>query len=285
MPTSHRGPSSATSLRTWILGRELRRIMTDAGHTNNDLARHLGWHPATLSRYVNGQRHIPPADLVHLLIACGHTHRTDRDQLLALAADHHTPRHWHDHHDTGLYANTLTDLEHDSTAITYYTPTSLPDIVHTPDYHHALLTASPLVPADTIPAHLATHHARRRLLTRTTPPAITVILSNLALFTAANREKVFPDQLHHLHTLASAPTISIRVLDLPALASPHLTTPFQLLTTTSRAKVLHLPTHTANLYTEEPHTVRIYESLLTDLARQSRPLGALADYRTQRIPA
>ncbi|WP_285470167.1 helix-turn-helix domain-containing protein [Actinokineospora globicatena] len=259
--------------------------MTDAGHTNNDLARLLGWHPATLSRYVNGQRHIPPADLVHLLIACRHTHRTDRDQLLALAADHHTPHHWHDHHDTGLYAHTLTDLEHDSTAITYYTPTSLPDILHTPDYYHALLTASPLVPADTIPTRLAAHRARCQLLTRKTPPAVTVILSNLALFTAANRDKTFPDQLQHLYTLASAPTISIRVLNLPALASPHLITPFGLLHTTSRAEVVHLPTHTANLYTEDPHTIRTYETLLTDLAAETRPLGTLTDHRPQRIPA
>ncbi|GLW90291.1 helix-turn-helix domain-containing protein [Actinokineospora globicatena] len=285
MPTNHRGSRPATSLRTWILGREIRRIMTDAGHTNNHLASLLGWLPSTLSRYVNGQRHIPPADLVHLLIACGHTDRSDRDQLLALAADHQTPRHWHDHRAIGLYANTLTDLEHDSTAITYYSPMSLPDIVHTPDYYRALLAASPLVSADTIPARIATHRARRQLFVRKTPPALTVILSNLAFFTAANREKVFHDQLQHLYTLASSPSISIRVLNLPTLASPHLTTPFQLLHTTSRRAVLHLPTHTANLYTEDPHTIRTYETLLTDLAHQSRPIGTLTDHRPQRIPA
>ncbi|GAA2999587.1 helix-turn-helix domain-containing protein [Actinokineospora diospyrosa] len=271
MTTHHRSP--ATTLRTWILGRELRHLMTNAGHTNNTLARHLGWLPSTLSRYLNGQRHIPPADLVHLLIACGHTNRSDRDQLLALAADHHTPHHWHDHHDTGLYANTLYDLEHDCSAITHYSPMALPDILHTPEHHRALLATTPLVPADTIPARLATHRARAAILTGAAPPTVTVILTDLALHTTPQ------DQLRHLHTLATHPNITIHVLPHPHLAAPHLAAPFQLLHTTSRRTVLHLPLHNSHLYTEQPHTIRAYETLLAHLHPHTHPF----DHHTLRV--
>ncbi|WP_121391438.1 Scr1 family TA system antitoxin-like transcriptional regulator [Actinokineospora cianjurensis] len=216
--------------------------MQAANHTNTTLAATLGWDRSKLSRLTGGQRRVPLPDLVHLLVTCGHTSKADRDQLLALATHHRVPHHWQNHLNTDLYATTQTDLEHDSIAITYYAPTALPDILHTPEHHHAHLTASPLVPTQTI-------------LTRPNPPKITIILGTPALHALAAN----PDRLRHLAATGRRPHISLR------LTTDLSTGPFTLLHTHVCGKVLHLPLHTSSLYTEHPATLRAYDAITTHL--------------------
>ncbi|WP_026421083.1 Scr1 family TA system antitoxin-like transcriptional regulator [Actinokineospora inagensis] len=263
---AHNKPGPAKTLRSWIVGQEIRHIMNAAQLTHRALAKALDWDGSKLSRLINGQRRVSAADLTHLLIACNHTNRLDRDRLLALAANDRAPQFWHDDDNTDLFTTTIADLEHDSTAITYYAPTTLPDILHTPEYHHHFLTTSPLIPAHTVQARTTIYESRRALLTRYNPPTFTFVIGHPA--TCGTPKHLVNDQISYLRALSKKSHITIHALTHQRILALYATSPFQLLDTACRGKIVHIPLHTSSLYLEQPHIIATYQSLITHYLTQ-----------------
>ncbi|WP_424187612.1 Scr1 family TA system antitoxin-like transcriptional regulator [Actinokineospora sp. G85] len=188
------GHPMTVSLATWLLGRELTRQRNHAGLSTRDAALRLGVSSATLNRSENGLR--PFSD--HEVGAALATYTADSDarrratRLLLRQAHDPAGAWWMAAHEDVVHM-----LETASTAITEFSPTTVPPSARTTTYATALGAAT--TPAS---PRLDGHPSPLRL----------IILDATALRRPVGGHHAMATQLRHLALVATSVGASVRVI-------------------------------------------------------------------------
>jgi transcriptional regulator with XRE-family HTH domain len=195
--------------------RELRR-----SQTQREVATALDWSASKLLRIENATIGISTTDLRALL---GYYQVSDPetvDELVALSRGSKRPAasEFSDVFDPemGVYAR----YEASASRIRQFQASLIPGLAQTEEYARAVITsyADPGTPADTIERQVAARMARQRILDRSRPPAVHVIIDESALL----RHVVFDDvrlmrrQVAHLLELDQSGRATVQVLPLDA---------------------------------------------------------------------
>ena len=273
-------PDHEPTIRSRELGEGLRRAMKYAGLNGQQAAHQLGLSPSWVSRLLSGQRNASAVQVSALLAVCRVTGE-ERDRLLALCDDQHTPG-WFQQHGSRLPQQLVTYIDHENKAVSIsdFQPTLVPGLLQTGDYARALLKEAGRVPADEIDDRVAARLARQSLFSRDRPPRFEFYLHEFVLRLPIGGAAVMSDQLHHLLRMAVRPYLTLRVV--PASLGAHAATAgsFILMEFADFKPVAYLDSETSSVFLELPVEIDAYRSILGALAetalgeRESRELIA-----------
>ncbi|XVS62093.1 helix-turn-helix domain-containing protein [Actinosynnema sp. CA-299493] len=243
--------SRNTTARSRELGEELRRIRHRARKSASDTADALGWSLGKLSKLETGSRGTSPWEIAVLTGRLG-ADKPARDRILTIATELDTGSFLRHH---GTAPDTLTALRQNEQAaltITTYHPLTIPDLVQTGDYTHALTGDRVLVQDRAI---------RQEILHSTTRPDTVLYIHEAAVQSLVGDRVVMRDQLRHLTSMYAPTGISVRLIPMIAPFHPALACPATLLTFTPPTRPLaYIETDTTTVFHDDPTIVAHYET-------------------------
>jgi transcriptional regulator with XRE-family HTH domain len=249
-------------LRSRELGEGLRRAMQQARLTGKQAAHQLGWSPSWVSRLLSGKRNASQLHVAAILALCRVT-GPERDRLLALCQDQHTPG-WLQQHGSRLpkQLRTLIDHEDKAVAISAFESTLVPGLLQTGDYVRVVIQDSRTVPADEIEDRVVARLARQSLFSRNYPARFTFYLHEFVLRLPIGGPAVMSDQVHHLLRMSVRPYLTLRVV--PAALGGHaaIAGSFQLMEFAEFKPVAYLDSQTSCLFLERPEEIAAYQYIL-----------------------
>jgi transcriptional regulator with XRE-family HTH domain len=192
------------------LGAELRDARRRARSTVEQVAKALGYHHSTISRWERGESMPSEADTASVLVVLGVTGE-ERDQLVELAR-HDDLSDWVAP-GIGKQLAALMDGERTARAITEVNPLLIPGLLQTADYCRAIMTGGGS-PQGQIETGLVLRMGRQNVLTRQMPVSYVAIIGELAIRYPACESEIMLEQLHHLLTMAQRSNIDLHVLPL-----------------------------------------------------------------------
>ncbi len=139
-----------STVRSRELVEGLRQAMQRARLNGRQAAHLLGWSPSWVSRLLSGKRNATELHVAAFLAVCRVT-GAERDRLLALCQERHTPG-WLQQHGSRLPQQLVTLIDHEDKAVTIseFQSTLVPGLLQTGDYARAVIQNSRTVPADEI---------------------------------------------------------------------------------------------------------------------------------------
>jgi len=254
------------TMRSRELGEGLRRVMKRANLNGRQAAQQLDWSPSWVSRLLSGKREASELHVAAFLVLCRVT-GPERDRLLALCREQHTPGWWQQYGSRlPQQVVTLIDHEDKAVAISAFESTLVPGLLQTGDYTRALLTEAGRVPVSEIDDRVAARLARQSLFSRDRPARFTFYLHEFVLRLPIGGSAVMFDQLDQLLKMSRRPHLTLRVV--PAALGGHAATagPFQLMEFTDSRPVTYLDSETSCLFLERPEEIAAYQSILGALA-------------------
>jgi transcriptional regulator with XRE-family HTH domain len=253
------------------LGDELRRLReTCTGLKGHELAKKLGWDPSKLSTVEHGKARASEIDLIQYLSMCGKDidfvvdfkRRYERafDEYFVQVSDN---------------LRTLAMAESTATAITSYSPLSLPGLVQTPEYADGIYRMTGQVTEDRIPALVQFRIDRQAILRRHNRPTCLFYVHEHALELRVGSSAIMEDQYARL--LFNTHVIRIVPAEAPLAASGCVLWEYE----KARSVAFH-ETDLANVFVQDPGAiarVRLLLNRLEEIAldeEQSR--SRLAEY-------
>ena len=269
------------TVRSRELGEGLRQAMQRARLNGRQAAHQLGWSPSWVSRLLSGKRNASQLHVAAFLALCRVT-GPERDRLLALCQDQHTPG-WLQQHGSRLPQQVVTLIDHEDKAVVIgeFQSMLVPGLLQTGDYARALLTEAGRVPVSEIDDRVAARLARQSLFSRERPARFTFFIHEFVLRLPIGGPAVMSDQLHHLLRMSVRPYLTLRMV--PAALGGHAGTggSFKLMEFTDFKPVAYLDSETSCLFLERREEIVAYQSILATLAEtalkegESRELIAL----------
>jgi hypothetical protein len=256
----------ASTVKSRTLTAALVRAMRNKGWNATKLGAVMGWSLSKTSRFLSGKRGTNILDVATVLGQLEVT-GTDRDGILALAANMYDPSWWHEHGER-LPARlpVLCEQEEAAAAITAFHPTLVPPLLQTKEYRRALLQAGPAaedVQAD-IDEYILHLQARQGILSGDNPPTLRFFVDSRALTHPGLAPEIVSDQVHHLLRLSVQPHVLIRVLPDGCGPLPGYP-PFELLTFADHKPVVYLELLNTTGFLEHPDTVQAFTRTLAHL--------------------
>ena len=194
------------------LGEGLRQAVYRARFNGKQVAHLLGWSPSWVSRLLSGKRNANALHVSAFLAVCRVT-GVERDRLLALCQDRHTPG-WLQQHGSQLPQQVVTLIDHEDNAstISEFQAMLVPGLLQTGDYARVVIQDSRTVPVEEIEDRVVARLARQSLFSRNDPARFTFYLHEFVLRLPIGGPVVMPDQLHHLLRMSVRPYLTLRVV-------------------------------------------------------------------------
>jgi hypothetical protein len=191
----------------------------------------------------------------------------ERDRLLALCEEQHTPG-WFQQHGSRLPQQLVTYIDHENKAVTIseFQEPGVPGLLQTGDYARALLSRSGNVPADEVDDRVAARLARQSLFSREHPPRFTFYLHEFVLRLPVGGPVVMSDQLHHLLRMSMRPYLTLRVVPAALGAHAGMAGAFIFMEFADFRPVVYLESITSSLFLEKPVEIDAYRLILGALA-------------------
>ncbi|MEU2030489.1 helix-turn-helix domain-containing protein [Nocardia amamiensis] len=247
-------PDEDPALLRRVLGARLRRLREAAGISGEAAGRAIRASHSKISRLESGRVGFRTRDIDDLLTLYG-VHDADvRAEYRQLARRANAVGRWQADADlTSLRLDTYLALEDAATMIRCYAPGLMPDLVRTPSYAHTVFTIAHRQPAADIQRRVELLMRRQRLLTRSDPPKVWLVLEAAALRRQIGGPEVWDAQLDHLAGLAARPNITVQVLP-DHVGGPAISeTPFTLLRfgAPELSDLVHLPHATGTQFLDK----------------------------------
>ncbi|EGX61487.1 DNA-binding protein [Streptomyces zinciresistens K42] len=210
----------APTLLKMLVGVQLAGIREDAGLSQEQAARDVGFSPAKLSRIEAGKGRRPPveADVRALLKRYG-TADYEASVLLQLLKRAGEPGWWQ-RYDKRLmpeWFDRLVGLQEAATAIRTYELQHVPGLLQTEDYTRAVVQRGlPTAPAREVERRVELRMHRRRLLDRAEAPRLWAVVDESVLLRVLGSPAVMHAQLEHLVEMAQTPHVTVQVVPLDA---------------------------------------------------------------------
>jgi len=255
------------TVRSRELGDGLRKVMRQAGLNGQQTAHLLNLSPSWVSRLLSGKRGCTELDVATFLGVC-RVKGPERDRLLALCQEQHTPG-WFQQHGSRLpkQLRTLIDHENRATAISDFEVTGVPGLLQTGEYARAAISCNVNVPPEEVQDWVAARLARHSLFSRDYPASFAFCLHESALRTPVGGPAVMADQLSHLLRMSERRYLTLRVVPTALGAHAAMTGAFRLMEFAEFKPVVYLESETSCVFLERPEEITAYR----------RILGALAD--------
>jgi hypothetical protein len=168
------------SVRSRVLGTELRRRREQAGLDAAQLAKWLSWSPTKICHMEQGNRGISETDAAMYLAFC-RVKGADLKDTLEFFAEH--GNHWLQSRGPRLSdeLRALVVLESTATALSSFEQSVIPGLMQTASYSRNLFYDSGSVPAGHVEALVRARKARQAILHRVSPPMCTFFIHEFAL--------------------------------------------------------------------------------------------------------
>jgi hypothetical protein len=163
------------------------------------------------------------------------------------------------------------DYERRAARIKHFACLTMPGLLQTGDYAHAVLVASATVPVEYVQFRLATVLGRAGLLSRSSPPAMEFLLHEWVLRTPIGGTEVQADQLAHVLRVSARGSITLRVVPTSAGAHAGLAGSFSLLEFNEFSPVIYRAGEPVGRMTDVPHEVDAHRDILRELAARALP--------------
>ncbi|MGH3772691.1 MAG: helix-turn-helix domain-containing protein [Pseudonocardiaceae bacterium] len=257
------------TVRSRELGDGLRTAMKRADLTGKRAAELLGWSPSLLSRILAGKRHVTALQVSAFLAVCRVT-GTERDRLIDLCHEQHTPGWWQQH-GSRLPEQLVTYIDHESKAVTVrdFQSTIVPGLLQTGGYARALIQEAGTVPEEEVDGRVAARLGRQNLFSREHPARFTFYLHEFVLRLPIGGATVMATQLRHLLRMSTRPYLTLRVV--PAAHGGHaaISGSFVVMEFADFKPVAFLESQTCCLFLERPDEIAAYQTILRALAKTS----------------
>ncbi|GAB2843034.1 helix-turn-helix domain-containing protein [Lentzea nigeriaca] len=253
------------------LGDELRRLReTCTGLKGHELAKKLGWDPSKVSTIEHGKARASEIDLIQYLSMCGKDidYVVDFKQRYQYAFDEYIVQ-------VSDNLRTVAMAESTATAITSYSPQSVPGLLQTPKYADGHFRMTGMVTEERIPTLVQFRTDRQAILRRYNRPTCVFFVHENALRLQIGDSRIMEDQ--YVRLLFDAHAIRIVPADAPVVASSCALWEFD-----KARPVVYSETELTNVYVQDPGAIARTRLLFDRLdqvalsAEQSR--SRLAEY-------
>ncbi|MEU8793909.1 helix-turn-helix transcriptional regulator [Streptomyces sp. NPDC048643] len=208
----------APTLLKMLVGVQLTGAREDAGLSQEQAARSLGFSPAKLSRIEAGKGRKPPteADVRSLLDLYG-TDDYEVSVLLRLLQRAGEPGWWQ-RYDKRLmpeWFDRLVGLQEAATTIRTFEIQYVPGLLQTPHYTRAVVQRGlPTATAGEVERRVELRMRRRELLDREDAPHLWAVIDESVLLRVLGSPEVMRRQLEHLVEMAQRPHVIVQVVPL-----------------------------------------------------------------------
>ncbi|MGB6165270.1 MAG: helix-turn-helix transcriptional regulator [Pseudonocardiaceae bacterium] len=254
------------TVRSRELGAGLREAIKGAGLNGREAGHLLGWSESWVSRLLSGKRGGNPLDVAAFLGTC-RVKNPERDRLLGLCQDQHTPG-WLQQHGSRLPKQLRTLINHEDKAVTIsdFEAIFVPGLLQTGDYARAVISCNVNMPAEEVEERVEARLARHSLFTRDYPPRFTFYVHEFVLRTPVGGPAVMFDQLDHLLRMSVRSSLTLRMVPAALGAHTAMTGAFRLMEFTEFKPVVYLESETCSLFLEKPEEIAAYHRILAGLA-------------------
>jgi transcriptional regulator with XRE-family HTH domain len=223
-----RGSTGSPTVRRRELGALLRALRNDRGLTVEQVSEELLCSPSKVSRMETGHRGATARDIRDLCRIYGVTDPAQRERLNRLAVAGKRQGWWQGYELD--YFATYVGLEEEATALSTYQSSVVPGLLQTSAYVRAIHESNiPPIPSDRIDKLIEVRLTRQKLLTRSPPLQLSVVLDEAALQRQVGGPVVMAEQLQRLAEVATWPNVTIRVVPFTAGAHAALESTFNIL--------------------------------------------------------
>ncbi|MFJ1735462.1 helix-turn-helix domain-containing protein [Streptomyces sp. NPDC088254] len=218
----------APTLLKMLVGVQLAGIREDAGLSQEQAARKLGFSPAKLSRIEAGKGRRPPAEAdVRALLGLYECDEHEGSVLLQLLRQAGEPGWWQ-RYDKRLmpeWFDRLVGLQEAATAIRTFEIQYVPGLLQIPAYTRAVVERGlPMASRREVERRVELRTRRTELLNRADAPQVWAILDESVLLRVLGGRDVMREQLAHLVRMARLPHVTVQVvpLDVTHASAPAL---------------------------------------------------------------
>lgn len=208
----------APTLLKMLVGVQLAGLREDAGFSQDQAAKALGFSGAKLSRIESGKGRRPPTESdVRALLELYGTDDYEASVLLKLLQRAGEPGWWQ-RYDKRLmpeWFDRLVGLQEAAATIRTFEIQYVPGLLQTPAYTEAVVKRGlPNVPAAEVRRRVELRMRRAELLNREDPPQLWAIIDESVLLRVLGGKDVMRDQLAHLIEMAERPHVTLQVVPL-----------------------------------------------------------------------
>ncbi|MEU0743542.1 helix-turn-helix transcriptional regulator [Streptomyces sp. NPDC006134] len=211
-------PEPAPTLLKMLVGVQLAGFREDAGLSQEQAARRLGFSPAKLSRIESGKGRKPPAEKdVRALLTLYGTDPYEASVLLKLLQRAGEPGWWQ-RYDKRLmpeWFERLVGLQEAAATIRTFEIQYVPGLLQTADYTRAVVERGlPNAPAGEVQRRVELRMRRAQLLFRADAPQLWAVIDESVLLRVLGSREVMREQLAHLVTMAGRPNVTLQIVPL-----------------------------------------------------------------------
>jgi len=245
------------------LGALLRALRNAKSLTVEQVADHLLCSPSKVSRMETGQG-ATPRDIRDLCDLYGVADTAERDRLTTLAREGKRPARWQRY---DLAYARYAELEEEAVAISAFQSSVVNGLLHTKDYARASHEgAMPRLDPHQIDLQIEAKLTRQRILTRSDPPRLDVVLDEAALHRMVGGRQVMAGQLTKILETAALPNVVVQVLPYEAGFHPAVESNFTILALPNPAPdVVFVEGLIGSNYLDRPDDLKKYREIFDRL--------------------
>jgi transcriptional regulator with XRE-family HTH domain len=277
---------SSPTVKRRRLAAELRRRRDEAGMTIEEVAQHLEWSAAKISRIENSRVSVLPRDVKFLLRTYGAEEGSEEwEALLALSRESRQKGWWHAYGDAiPEWFETYIGLEADATTLRTYESEAVPGLFQTENYARALYRATLIgVSGDEIEKQAAVRMARQDRLADSNAPQIWSVINEAVIRRVVGGPEVMRAQLGKLAEVSRQPNVTLQVLPFSVGAHAGMDGAFMILgfPQPTDPEVVYVNYYAGTLYLEKTQESERYGLMFNHLRAAALPVGQSRDLITR----
>ncbi|MGA5125692.1 helix-turn-helix domain-containing protein [Streptomyces pseudogriseolus] len=211
-------PEPAPTLLKMLVGVQLAGFREDAGLSQDQAARRVGFSGAKLSRIESGKGRRPPTETdVRALLELYGTDDYEASVLLKLLQRAGEPGWWQ-RYDKRLmpeWFDRLVGLQEAAATIRTFEIQYVPGLLQTADYTRAVVERGlPNAPASEVQRRVELRMRRAQLLFREDAPQLWAVIDESVLLRVLGDRTVMREQLDHLAEMAARPNVTLQIVPL-----------------------------------------------------------------------
>ncbi|MFJ9725056.1 helix-turn-helix domain-containing protein [Streptomyces sp. NPDC101209] len=208
----------APTLLKMLVGVQLAGFREDAGLSQEQAARSVGFSPAKLSRIEAGKGRRPPTEAdVRALLDLYKTEEYETSVLLQLLRRAGEPGWWQrfDKRLMPEWFDRLVGLQEAADSIRTFEIQYVPGLLQTPAYTRAVVQRGlPSAPTREVERRVELRMKRAELLQRADPPQLWAVVDESVLLRVLGSRDIMREQLEHLIDMAQQPHVTLQIVPL-----------------------------------------------------------------------